>query len=159
MTSESLGSTFQFVDFPLDGMTFNREYVVSGGKFPGFCLFQGGNCPNAWMLYTHVCRGVCVRELSVHRHDTDRISTWSDFCVNFFFTHSSTDCGHGHMEILLLKWPGGNFCTLMHNLRIVDAWKSKNTDTWRRSSVSPWKRNGPQQIEVFEPDMIVYTVA
>ena len=43
--SESLGPTFKFVDFPLDGMTFNRVYVVSGAKFPGFCSFQGDNSP------------------------------------------------------------------------------------------------------------------
>ena len=36
-TSESLGPAFKFVDFPLDGTTFNRVYLVSGAKFLRYC--------------------------------------------------------------------------------------------------------------------------
>ena len=45
-SSESLEPAVKFVDFPLDGMTFNRPYMANGAKFPGFCSFQGGNSPS-----------------------------------------------------------------------------------------------------------------
>ena len=58
--AESLGPASEFVDFPLDGMTFNRVYVVSGAKFSGFRSFQVGNSPNVLMLYTCIQGCMCL---------------------------------------------------------------------------------------------------
>ena len=93
---------------------YDHWCIADWHQFPGVLCISRQEIPLMDWFCTHV----------VHMH-TGCMGHAQNLCMEqllheVVFTHSSTDNRHGHMETLLLNWPGGIFFfMLMHSLHIL----------------------------------------